>query len=216
MRGEVNNSAGHLPGTQRAEIFAKKLALAAFRLWLTGLKAGFDPNQPRVPIGLPDGGQWTDGDGPFGRPPLDLHEEEFRGGHTLAVHVGKTPAWLKTRILRSIRRGLILSGGLKRAGSFPSVEAANKLVRATLARNPATVKQVASGKVISAFVKAQFGSKTGIEAWVPGNQRSPTFFSRPKAIRPIVRDTQGVGVFIVHDPESPRGYTVITAYPRND
>lgn len=25
------------------------------------LKAGFDPSQPRVPAGTPDGGQWTDG-----------------------------------------------------------------------------------------------------------------------------------------------------------
>lgn len=28
------------------------------------LKAGFDPNQPRVPAGSPHGGQWTDGTGP--------------------------------------------------------------------------------------------------------------------------------------------------------
>ncbi len=30
------------------------------------LKAGFDPNQPRVPAGDPDGGQWTDGGGGSG------------------------------------------------------------------------------------------------------------------------------------------------------
>ncbi len=50
----------------------------AFRLaliqTLLDLKAGFDPNQPRVPAGLPEGGQWTDADGPFGEPLLDLRE----------------------------------------------------------------------------------------------------------------------------------------------
>jgi hypothetical protein len=30
------------------------------------LKAGYDPNQPRVPAGNPDGGQWTDGDAASG------------------------------------------------------------------------------------------------------------------------------------------------------
>lgn len=31
------------------------------------LKANFDPNQPRVPAGNPDGGQWTDAGGSGGR-----------------------------------------------------------------------------------------------------------------------------------------------------
>lgn len=31
-----------------------------------------------------------------------------------------------------------------------------------------------------------------------------------------MRTTYGVGVFIVHDTGAPRGYRVITAYPRND
>jgi hypothetical protein len=34
--------------------------IAAFtRHWDTCRKAGFDPNQPRMPVGNPDGGQWT-------------------------------------------------------------------------------------------------------------------------------------------------------------
>lgn len=31
--------------------------------WVAAAKAGYDPNQPRVPAGSPDGGQWTGGDG---------------------------------------------------------------------------------------------------------------------------------------------------------
>ena len=30
-------------------------------LLLLQVKAGFNPNQPRLPAGNPDGGQWTDG-----------------------------------------------------------------------------------------------------------------------------------------------------------
>lgn len=34
--------------------------------WAETVKAGFDPNQPRVPAGNPDGGQWTGTGGPRG------------------------------------------------------------------------------------------------------------------------------------------------------
>lgn len=48
---------GHL----RYEHAAIAFQLAALRLYLA-LKAGFNPDQPRVPAGRPGGGQWTDGD----------------------------------------------------------------------------------------------------------------------------------------------------------
>ena len=38
---------------------AIRMEFAALRCMLA-LKAGFDPNQPRVPAGRPEGGQWTD------------------------------------------------------------------------------------------------------------------------------------------------------------
>jgi hypothetical protein len=42
---------------------AGRLHLALIRLELLLLKAGYNPNQPRVPAGRRDGGQWTSGDG---------------------------------------------------------------------------------------------------------------------------------------------------------
>jgi hypothetical protein len=46
----------------RSKNAAIRVELAALRCILA-LKAGFDPNQPRVPAGRPEGGQWTDSGG---------------------------------------------------------------------------------------------------------------------------------------------------------
>lgn len=109
-----------------------------------------------MPAGNPDGGQWTDavgansdilagtsgagtisgGDQQAGYP-IDILQEDVIGGHTFARHINKTEEYLKARILenrRSIRiLGLELRAGEKRAGSFTSLEAANKLVNSVLA-----------------------------------------------------------------------------------
>jgi hypothetical protein len=42
------------------------------------VKAGFDPNQPRVPAGRSEGGEWTGGGGSaptVSGPPVDIPEE---------------------------------------------------------------------------------------------------------------------------------------------
>jgi hypothetical protein len=67
------------------------------------------------------------------------------------------------------------------------------------------VDLVASGRERDAFITARFRSITGIEAYARGDRS-----------KPIVRETFGVGVYIRHDPNSPKGYTVISAYPRED
>src|SRR5688500_4426169 len=78
------------------EIAAMQLRMALLRLRLA-LKAGFDPNQPRVPAGSSEGGQWTRGgegvqdeapvrvaQGPTRRRyTVNLLEEEARGGHAI-------------------------------------------------------------------------------------------------------------------------------------
>jgi hypothetical protein len=53
-----------------ARLTAARFVLATWRLQLA-LKANFNPNQPRVPRGNPDGGQWTDvgAEGEPGTPP---------------------------------------------------------------------------------------------------------------------------------------------------
>jgi hypothetical protein len=44
----------------RCELAALRFRLALKRLIDHCAKAGYDPTQPRVPAGNPDGGQWTD------------------------------------------------------------------------------------------------------------------------------------------------------------
>jgi glycerate kinase len=77
-------------------------------------------------------------------------------------------------------------------------------VNSTLAQNQAIVEEVVTGIRSHAVVFAKFKSVTGIEAVAP-NVRS----------QPYIRETYGVGVVIVHDRSSPKGYTVWTAFPSN-
>jgi hypothetical protein len=65
---------------------------------------------------------------------------------------------------------------------------------------------VASGELQDAFVKTRFGFITGREIFRPDPNETYYYF----------RNTYGVGVYIIHDPSSGRGYRVNTAYPRND
>jgi len=93
----------------------------------------------------------------------------------------------------------------RRAGSFPNVDAAQKVINSTISENHDIVEAVASGKEVGAFITRQFNSRTGREAY------------RDRAnARPYMRDTFGVGVYIVHDKLSDKGFRVRTAYPRND
>ncbi len=194
----------------------------------------YRPDQARAPAGTSDGGKWVDegsgrstgGHGSGGiasgaRAPtqgetdapvrlaqaedasgirVDLHEHKKRGGHTIDEHVGKTDSYLLARV-RGDRSPALLR---KRAGSFPSLEAATKLTNSTLAKNRERVERVARGKVLRDFVTADFESKAGREAFAPSEYAEP-----------YLRDTYGVGVSIIHDPTSKDGYTIISSYPRN-
>jgi Bacterial CdiA-CT RNAse A domain len=207
----------------------------------------YSPDQPRVPAGNPDGGQWTDGGGGSSSPrsrtdpaaagggrndprvlsdvtpdnydkpgtrlaqndrtsgrPVDLREEEQRGGHAIADHVAKSEGYLLNTVhqqaLSSLRRG-DYAEGLKE-GSFTSIEAANKLVNSTIARNAGKVQAVASGAMGGAQLEAQFKSPTGYEAYA-ATERS----------RAYIRPTNGVYVVIARDSGAAKGYRVLTAYP---
>ncbi|WP_187273763.1 RNase A-like domain-containing protein [Methylobacterium sp. WL8] len=201
-------------------IASYRVEVAFLRLRLS-LRA-YHADQPRVPAGNPNGGQWTDGDAGNGHGSDDdarivhvsddadrrytvvLSEEEARGGHTLREHVGKTDAEMMGRVLASRRTFPVVDYGMRRDGSFESVESANDYVNRTLEQNAAEVDDVASGKKSRAFLTSRFGYRTGREAYTAGQ------------IEPYLRTTYGVGMYIVHDPGSSRVYRIHTAYPRND
>ena len=215
---------------------AMRVELMLIKLVQLHRKAGFDPDQPRVPAGNPDGGQWTRVGGGGGRNDpriisdvtpddeavagaqyaqgtsrysVDLLEEELAGGHTYKEHVGKSDGYLLARARATQLRAKVDYESTRtlpqegiRAGSFPSLQAANNLVNSTLARNQAGVDLVASGGARAAALRASFDSITGKEAYAPSLYTAP-----------VMRETYGVKVFIMNDPTSPRGYRVHTAYP---
>ncbi len=160
------------------------MEVAFLRLRLS-LRA-YHADQPRVPAGNPNCGQWTDGDAGDGHDSGDdaqivrvsddadrryrvvLSEEEARGGHTLRKHVGKTDAEMMHRVQSSKRTVPVVRYGYRRDGSFESVETANDFVNRTLEQNSSEVDDVATGRKDNAFITSRFGYRTGREAYTAG------------------------------------------------
>lgn len=192
------------------QLRADHSALRAEVAWLELLlafKAAFNPNQPRVPAGRPDGGQWTDGDGDV-IPVADSDRpgnDRYLNPHILRDHVGKSDAELVARMEKQTRRGWYRSRIMDRNGSFESAENARDLIRRTIDINHDIVERVARGQLPRAFITRRIGSATGREAY-----REP-----PDSDIIRLRTTYDVGVEIVHDQTSDAGYRIISAYPRN-
>jgi hypothetical protein len=164
--------------------------------WIGSDANGAAPSVVRAAQALP----------PASRSPLvDLTDHEARGGHAIREHVGKSESYLLARTNTSVRISPLYSVQVRRAGSFPSLAAANKLVSATIAQHAGIVGSVSSGSLPQATLLARFSSPTGVEA----------FRNSPNA-QPFIRSTYGVAVIIRYDPSSPSGYLIKTAYPRND
>jgi hypothetical protein len=137
--------------------------------------------------------------------PIDLLEDRQLGGHAIEGHIRgdqRLKSDLADRIAEAVRKGD--STGDMRQGSFTSLEAANKLVNATIARNPDKVDRVLNGGSPKEQLDADFPAPTGREA-----------YARTERSQIYIRDTYGVRVVIVPDGRSPKGYRVDTAYPRN-
>jgi HK97 family phage portal protein len=172
-------------------------------------KANLNPSQLRD-----DRGRWADegggsfvhstqGDRPSGYR-IDLLEEEERGGHSVAKHVGKNPAQLLATAVQ-LQASLLAAGSRNipvHVGTFPSLEAADRLVSSALAQNRALVEEVASGRMGGDFIVTRFGSPTGSEA-----------FAHSLRSVPYIRATHAVGVLIRHDPSAANGFAVVAAYP---
>jgi hypothetical protein len=136
--------------------------------------------------------------------PIDLRDEEQRGGHAVAAHVGKSKDYLLS-VVRGIQQDTVDNGSLIRGlreGSFTSLEAANKIVNSTISQNQSMVALVAQGSLPRAELDAQFSSPTGYEA-----------FAQTERSQVEIRTTYGVRVIIAYDANSDRGYRIVTAYP---
>ena len=199
--------------------------LAVLRVQCGVLRLGlvlraYNPGRPRVPAGTREGGRWSGGDGADDRADdarttlvsdqdnrrysVVLDGEEARGGHTLREHLGKTDEEMLQRVQHSAWWTIPGRGGIRRDGSLASREAANDLVNRTIEQNSDLVDQVATGRARRAFLTTRFGFKTGREAY--STEDGVTY----------IRDTYGVEIEIRQDSRSPRGYSVYTAYLRND
>lgn len=212
----------------RCRLAGDRAIIAGWRLLLAlERRANYDPSQPRDDLGrwrdtglsttpnvadpdaTPQGastGERIRVAGPFDWGPVDLRDEEGQdGAHTIGQHVGKTDEKLLARVRGDAWFGFSLDVVRFRDGAFSSLDSANKLVNATLGRNADIVEDVAAGRRSDAFVTAEFGSVTGREAYRNSSRSSP-----------YMRTVTGVGVYIVHSSRTPRGFRVITAYPRND
>jgi hypothetical protein len=136
---------------------------------------------------------------------VNLADEDSKyGGHVIKEHVGRSEQDLTQTIIDSASSNGVEIIGRWRQGSFVSVESANDFVNQVLQRNKDVVDSVASGGADSAWLEERFGYPTGVEAVLT------------TALTSYARKTYNVGVWIVHDERSPRGYRVDTAYPCND
>ena len=195
----------------RCETAAMQLQVKFFRLRLA-LKAGFDPNQPRVPAGSSEGGQWTRvGEGVQDDAPVrvaqsptqrrytvNLLEEEARGGHAIRDHVAKKDEELIAVLEEDWRQvgppRFRVVTYRPAQGSFLSLEAANDFVNRVLTANPEIVDLVASGRIPYGILERRFGYVTGKEA----------YRSAPYAL-PRLRHAYGVRVVVWPDPRRSRG-----------
>ena len=154
-----------------------------------------------MPDGVKPGARYAEANKRGGYP-VDLRDEEARVGHSIQAHVNRSREALTAQARGAFDRDPNAQDS--RSGSFPSLEAANKLVNSTLAQNQAIVDQVASGLRGGAVMNTLFDSPTGIEAVVASRGSQANF-----------RETYGVGVVIFRDRSSPNGFTVFTAFPTN-
>lgn len=152
--------------------------------------------------------------GPFPWGLVDLRDDEaFEGAtsvappHTLEKHVGKSDTTL-VRLVRESALQAAEAGDRYRQldpfewSSFPSVEAANKLVNSILSREPAVVMAVAAGAMGGATFEAEFSAPVGRVA-----------YTQSATLPVAVEDATRVRVVIRHVKEFPRGFVVHTAFP---
>jgi hypothetical protein len=136
--------------------------------------------------------------------PVDLLEQQQRGGHAISEHAGMTYDYLKSRVRENAQNILDRGDDFRGAsvGSFTSVQSANRLVNSTISDNEAKIDQAMRDGEPYVLISKSFKSPTGYEAYL----------ARAYA-EPVIRNTFSVEVLIRPDPGSARGWRVHTAYP---
>ena len=189
----------------------------------------YSQDQPRVPAGSSDGGQWTDGGGgdlgesglgdiPGGsgddkldqvydptKYSVNLVEEDARGGHAVRDHVGKSDEEIIDIVRRDVYRGPNLDFLRQSFSTYDSTESANDFTNLLLRENSSLVDKVSSGELSSVWLEMRVGYPTGREAFRTGPQGDI-----------VIRKTYNIGAYIVTDSSLPRGYRVHTSYPFNE
>ncbi len=198
----------------------------------------YRPDQPRVPAGHPEGGQWTlIGDGGGGtddarvlsdespdairpgaqyaqdltnrRYSVNLGEEEARGGHTIREHVGKSDQELLETLRARTARYVFGFVEVSPAGKRPGSFASIEAAGDFVNRTLEQNKPLVDIVANGTRAGAFITERFGC---VTGRE---AFRPSPDA-EPYLRNTYSVGVWILHDPHAARGYRIVTAFPRND
>jgi HK97 family phage portal protein len=171
-----------------------------------GLK--YSTDQPRDEIG-----RWTTGGGSGGTRvaqgdrlsgyPVDLREEDRRGGHTIDQHVNVSYEALAERVQRAADAAVEQGDEFRglSIGSFTSLDAATKLVNSTISENSDAIESFLQGSDPIAAIEKRFEAPTGYEARL--DRRNS---------KPYVRDAYGVRVILLRDG-SGKGYNVRSAFP---
>ena len=138
-----------------------------------------------------------------------LAHEGINEGHPVSLHVNKSDDFLvnAVRVKQALGRAeyqdnrRLPTDGV-RHGTFVSLDAANKLVNATLAANTAKVDQFVRSGERYITISAYFDAPTGREAYAPGWWGDIQ-----------IRQTNGVKVVLHRDPSFPGPFRIHTAFP---
>jgi hypothetical protein len=150
---------------------------------LTTLLAKYSPDQPRVPAGSREGGQWTAGgyagaaaNADEGRVVSDENPDELVPGaayaqndtprdvinkHIIDHHINKTDKELISRIETEKLPGLFVRTGRDRNGAFHSVEAARDFINRTIESNQSEIARFLNGSRLRELLTLRFGYETG-------------------------------------------------------
>jgi hypothetical protein len=131
-------------------------------------------------------------------PKVDLLSEELRGGHTLEKHVGKTPAWLDSRLSQDP----IIPG----ASTYRNLDEATAVTQQVLDLNrsqiAAWIADPAAGRITVASMSRPITS--------PSYKPIGTVVDRRLSV-PVPGN--GARVVLQKNPGAPTGFTVITSFP---